>query len=415
MFDQASGGGGSKAESAIAEIDLSSGVPGDLKREEGPLSPQPPQGGDGERGISPPPARELEHVHHAGVHEENEDEYEYFDEHGNRIDPADLHEGHIIIDEHDADPYGAAYTEAELAAIQEQKELIRELNELPVAERLYAQRNIHRPLKVKYSGKKVIDESEQCTFKPKTRPYVPPAHAGKPSEAIVNPTGWDESIARMRAAAEKKRLALLKKAEEHIEADKAYQKSLKRSAEGFKVFSFQSEERIRAKKDKDGARKQQPRLYIDVKLSKNHVVNLALHDGDDPHAMAGRFCAIYGLANNTQSKAVLEEVIRQSMEVNGIEIASRQISTVDGWSKRDGPASNKNVETGNVTRVRRRAHHHHHHHHHQQPQHADGTGGSHHHHHHHSGVAQAVGQSNITPEQLEQLEMFRLEIILVVG
>ena len=330
-------GEGTEMDTSSANVDPSLPDNNNRQGENIPMPPRVDAEDEDKASLTLPPAptsssEELEPADNAVKREEGEDEYEYFDEHGNRIDPADLHEGHIIVDG-GSDLDAKDYTEAELAAMKQQREFIRELNELPVAERLYAQRNIHRPLRVKYKGRRDSDELEKCTFKPKTKPYVPPAHASKPRETLINPTGWDQSISRMRAAAEKKRLALLKKAEEHLEADKAYQESLKRSAEGFKEFNFRSEERIRAKKENDSAGKPQPRLYIDVKLAKNHVVNLALHDGDDPHIMAERFCAIYGFAKNKQSKTVLEEVIRQSMELNGIEIARGEISTVPGLSR----------------------------------------------------------------------------------
>ena len=71
-------------------------------------------------------------------------EYEYYDERGNRIDPADAQGHHIIVDEEDADPDGEEYTDAGVLE-SKRKGIIRQLSTLPVSERLYAQRTYTTP------------------------------------------------------------------------------------------------------------------------------------------------------------------------------------------------------------------------------------------------------------------------------
>jgi hypothetical protein len=307
---------------------------------------------------------------------DSEDEYEYFDEHGNRIDPADIKDHHIIVDETDVPEDNSKYTEAELAGIAAQKNYIRQLNHLPVSERLYAQRNLHKPPRVKYRGKKVIEvvALDDCTFKPSIQPYHPPGHVTG-AEDVPLPTGWDESINRMRTAAGKRRAKLREEEEEHERREIAYQKSRELSAQGQNPFKFSSDVRVKKiMKQREEEKKVKPRLYVDVRLSKTKTINIALHDGDDPEVMAARFCKIYGL--NVKSKDILEEVIRQSMEVNDITIINqkgekerrqkqdaynkaRRMSQGDGWLSSSDEDNDDEDRDPRTPRDRKRKDHHH--------------------------------------------------------
>ena len=115
-------------------------------------------------------------------------EYEYYDEHGNQIDPADIREHHIIVDEEEADPEGEHYTEAELAEYR-RKAAYSAAYRLPVAERLYAQRNLHKPLSEVPRPEEDEVELDGCTFRPSVPTYERPPHAGAAARRRRTPLG----------------------------------------------------------------------------------------------------------------------------------------------------------------------------------------------------------------------------------
>jgi hypothetical protein len=194
----------------------------------------------------------------------------------------------------------------------------------------------------------------------------------------------------MRASAEKRRAILTRDEDEYVGRELAYIKSRQQALKGHIPLRFHSDSRIAYYKEKHERGPVKPRLYIDVRLSKTKTVNMALHDGDDPKVMAARFCKIYGLG--LESRKVLEEVVRQSMEVNGVEAmeskmekerkeaeaaaaaaaAAHEAATAKATSGSGGegeeekePRQRKRKDHQHHPHPRSHHHHKHHHHHHQ--------------------------------------------------
>jgi len=205
--------------------------------------------------------------------------------------------------------------------------------EVPAHERLYAMKDkAPRSNRVVHKTKEEL-ELEQCTFVPKLAPYNSSSNPleGEP----VRPTGWDEAVSRLRSIA----AARLEPQEtDQVEAedlDRRYARACKVFAEGPKEFEFQVDRRARERADRRKAHTK-PRLFVDVKLSASKVANIPVYDNDNPAELARRFCKIYSFPR--EAHAVLEEVIRQSMEANGVRIAEtagEMRATVDGEAEAD--------------------------------------------------------------------------------
>ena len=131
-------------------------------------------------------------------------------------------------------------------------------------------------------------------------------------------TGFKEAVERVRAH----RTHLLREPERRLAelaaSEARYDKARKLLARGPNPPSFLTDERI-LKKKQDRAKKIEPRLYVDVKLSNTKTACIPILDDDDPAAIAMSFCRIYAL--NKEAHDILEEVVRQSMEVNQVRIA----------------------------------------------------------------------------------------------
>ena len=94
-------------------------------------------------------------------------------------------------------------------------------------------------------------------------PYQKPPHAQDGNGSVQNPTGWDESIKRMRASAEKRRAELTRDDDEHAQRELAYLRSRELSAQGHIPLRFHSDKRLAYYKDKKSRGPVKPRLYID--------------------------------------------------------------------------------------------------------------------------------------------------------
>ena len=80
--------------------------------------------------------------------------------------------------------------------------------------------------------------------------------------------------------------------------------------------SLTDESRLHHKNERE-ARRLKPRLFVEVRLSPVKMATISIRDGDNPATVAKSFCKVYGL--DQSAREVLEEVVRQSMEVNSVE------------------------------------------------------------------------------------------------
>lgn len=284
----------------------------------------------------------------------------------------------------------------------------KELSKLPVSERLYVQRPTHYTHPHHYVTKEERDEAEEekelekCTFSPSLNEYHPPPHSLviqaqadgiEIDEEIKQPTGWNTAISRLRNAANKRRTAMKEKEDDYVEAERRYIKSREIAKKGFKEFKFKSDDRIARAREKKKIQESKAQLYVDVKLSASKTVQIALHDNDDPAEMAERFCRIYSL--NKDSLEILEEVIRQSMEVNNIKrnekvVAKREeLKALEAQRLSSEEREKKNREMqARIMNHQKEGHHHSVHHHHASGNHHHRISGNHHGHHgsmHHHG------------------------------
>ncbi len=192
-----------------------------------------------------------------------------------------------------------------------------EESKIPAHERLYSYRDKPRVPRTEYIPKPEHDLSE-CTF----APNVKSKFAGSQVNNSTTPekiSGWDKSVQRMRDAQAMRRAEEERKAHEHAESEARYAKSVKVFAKGTKEFTFESDKRSAEKKARKEKTHHKPRLIVDVLLSKHRSVKIKVEEWDDPLMLARKFCKIYSFG--TEALTVLEEVIRQSMELNGIAIA----------------------------------------------------------------------------------------------
>jgi hypothetical protein len=201
---------------------------------------------------------------------------------------------------------------------------------IPAHERLYAMKDkAPRSARVVHKSREEI-EFEGCTFAPKLAPYKSKQHmveqeiqidddhteiVSMPTKSVVRPTGWQQSIDRMRLAAAKRAEPIEEELQHEENLNIRYERSKRQFAAGPKEFSFQSDARIKERTAKEN---KVPRMYVDVKLSAHKTANIPVYDGDDPAELARGFCKIYAFP--PQAYSVLEEVICQSMEANQMKI-----------------------------------------------------------------------------------------------
>ena len=215
---------------------------------------------------------------------------------------------------------------------------------VPAYERLYAHKDkAPRSSRIVHKSREDT-ELEKCTFTPKLAPYTPEptlqlqeiqmdtdgtsANILVPADKPIRAPGWQKNVDRLRHAAAMRPNSVVEEEVQLEELERRYARSKRLFAEGPKEFQFESERRIqdRAAKAKTHAK---PRMYVDVKLSAFKTANIPVYDGDDPADLSRCFCKIYAFPR--QAYAVLEEVIRQSMEANGLRIPQNQSeSEVDG-------------------------------------------------------------------------------------
>jgi len=217
--------------------------------------------------------------------------------------------------------------------------------DLPVYEKLYAYKDKQpcfrteqelleeaKNFKVPYMRKPDTDQVH-CTFKPVVVPYIEP-----PPMSLENIAGFREAVVRVQAhragiMSEPERRRLDMKANEKRYQDGRAKLSLAAPP------AFLSEERIKAKAEK--RLHPPPRLFVDVRLSSNphvnKVVSIPIIDGDNPTVIANNFCRIFAL--DEDAKAILAEVVRQSMEINGVKI-SDEVSA-EAWGNSPLRLSNK--------------------------------------------------------------------------
>ena len=191
--------------------------------------------------------------------------------------------------------------------------------EVPAHERLYAMKDkAPRSNRIVHKTKEELD-LEQCTFTPKLAPYE--ATSSLVGSQPVKPTGWDEAVSRLRSIAAARLEPQESSQIETEDLDRRYAKACKIFAKGPKEFEFQSDRRARERADRRKAHTK-PRLFVDVKLSASKVAQIPVYDEDRPAELARRFCKIYSFPR--EAHAVLEEVIRQSMEANDVRIAESE-------------------------------------------------------------------------------------------
>ena len=196
--------------------------------------------------------------------------------------------------------------------------------QLPVYEKLYAYKDKQacfksdeelleeaKKFKVPYV-RKPDSELDHCTFKPAITLYTKPSSV--PAKDIT--PGFKEAVERVQSyrayvAAEPVRLRL-----DALASEERYRQGRKMLATAVPP-TFLSDERIKIKHEK--RRFPQARLFVDVRLSASKVASIPIIDGDNPASIAESFCKIYAL--DKPAKEVLEEVVRQSMEKNGIHIS----------------------------------------------------------------------------------------------
>jgi len=161
---------------------------------------------------------------------------------------------------------------------------------------------------------KLMEEMKECTFKPSIPTYVRPEPI---AEEDIAP-GYVEAVARLWSY----RAGLLSEPEriklEVQTNEKRYREARAKLAAGLKPPSFLTDERLQHKKERE-ARRERPRLFVDVRLSPVKMASIPILDGDNPATIAKSFCKIYGL--DQSARKVLEEVVRQSMEVNSVDIS----------------------------------------------------------------------------------------------
>jgi hypothetical protein len=162
---------------------------------------------------------------------------------------------------------------------------------------------------------KLMEEMKECTFKPSIPTYVRPEPI---AEEDIAP-GYVEAVARLWSY----RAGLLSEPEriklEVQTNEKRYREARAKLAAGLKPPSFLTDERLQHKKERE-ARRERPRLFVDVRLSPVKMASIPILDGDNPATIAKSFCKIYGL--DQSARKVLEEVVRQSMEVNSVDISA---------------------------------------------------------------------------------------------
>lgn len=152
------------------------------------------------------------------------------------------------------------------------------------------------------------------------------------------PRGYQESIARLREAAERKQKKLEEDEKFFQLKEENYQKSRQLMRQGTKPFHFRTEERIahkqqlreaaaanaspiRPEQSPSGGRVVQ--LYVKVKLGKGHKdAQIGVAEGDNPAMLARDFCRIYAL--DASAREILTQVIANNMIENNI-----SMSTVD--------------------------------------------------------------------------------------
>jgi hypothetical protein len=170
------------------------------------------------------------------------------------------------------------------------------------------------PYQKRDSEEKLMEEMKECTFKPSIPTYVRPEPI---AEEDIAP-GYVEAVARLWSY----RAGLLSEPEriklEVENNEKRYREARAKLVAGLKPPSFLTDERLQHKKERE-ARRVKPRLFVDVRLSPMKMASIPILDGDNPATIAKSFCKIYGL--DQSARKVLEEVVRQSMEVNSVNIS----------------------------------------------------------------------------------------------
>ena len=188
-------------------------------------------------------------------------------------------------------------------------------SEIPAFERLYAMKDKSpRSSRIVHKSKEE-QELELCTFAPKLAPYAGPAVA---EMRDVHPTGWDQAVSRLRKNAAARVMPRERSPDTSDELNRRYAQARQGLIQGTKEFSFFSEQRISQRQAKRSSNAQ-PQLYVEIKLTATKTANVPVYDGDDPAELSRRFCKIYAFP--VDAVAVLEEVFRQSMESNGLQIA----------------------------------------------------------------------------------------------
>ena len=115
-------------------------------------------------------------------------------------------------------------------------------------------------------------------------------------------------------------------------------------AKGLNPPSFLTDDRV-VKKKQQKERKIEPRLYVDVKLSNTKTACIPILDDDNPAAIAKSFCRIYAL--DITAQGILEEVVRQSMEINEVRI-SEPVAGADAPSPLKISTKNKELRRNSI-------------------------------------------------------------------
>lgn len=188
---------------------------------------------------------------------------------------------------------------------------------VPVYDKLFQLRD--RPKRISKKTLEHIEkikeeEEKELTFKPTLNVKAPP-----PPE-VVNQPGFDEAIERMRAGRNKIMTESDRRTLEIAESDQRYKAGREKLAKGFVPPSFLSEDRINKSKRKKALNI--PRLFVDVQLSSTKVASIPIMEGDNPATIAKSFCMIYAL--DKPARIIVEEVVRQSMEVNLLQITEEE-------------------------------------------------------------------------------------------
>lgn len=143
-------------------------------------------------------------------------------------------------------------------------------------------------------------ELKHCTFQP-NRTRTKNFNAVR-SSAPTKPRGFDQVIQRMRKVQREK--------EELKEHEESLMQAKNWSSEKTKPRPFNFE--------LDRRQRQRAVLYMDINLGPGRTGRIGIHNGDHPYTVAKNFAQSYRLDDILTKR--LEELVRENMEQNGIEI-----------------------------------------------------------------------------------------------